>query len=87
MPKHNFNQSAFLRMKSRELRLITKKIPLQFEGDQAMTNLDVEKFKAEIKGDYELASDRPIAVSMTENFILVTFEVYEKRDSQRIGFK
>jgi hypothetical protein len=52
-----------------------------------MTNLDVEKFKTEVKGAYELASDRPIAVSTTENFILVTFEVYEKRDSQRIGFK
>jgi hypothetical protein len=74
-------------MKSRELILITKKIPLQFEGDQALTNLDVEKFKAEVKGDYELHGDRPIAVSMTDNFILVTFEVYEKRNSQRIGFK
>jgi hypothetical protein len=74
-------------MKSRELRLITKKIALKFEGDQAMTTLDVEKFKTEIKGEYELASDRPVAVSMTENFILVTFEVYEKRAAPRIGFK
>ncbi|MES2731882.1 MAG: hypothetical protein V4714_09040 [Bacteroidota bacterium] len=74
-------------MKNRELKFITRKIALKFEGDQAVTILDVEKIKTEMQESYALSNDRPIAISMTENFILVTFEVFDKRDSPRIGFK
>ncbi|MBC7923649.1 MAG: hypothetical protein H7Z75_21445 [Ferruginibacter sp.] len=71
---------------NRELKFLTRRIPLQFEGDQAMTTFDVEKLKNEMQDSYELAGNRPIALSMTDHYLLVTFEVYDKREASRIGF-
>lgn len=74
-------------MNERHTTLLTRRLPLQFEGDQALTKIDTDALRGEIESTYTLLSDRPVAVSVQGDHLFVTFLVQEKRERSSIGFR
>ena len=71
----------------RTTTLLTRRLALHFEGDQALTHVDTEALRREIARTYTLLSDRPVAVSVQDDHLYVTFLVQAKQERPAIGFR
>ncbi|MGB3618626.1 MAG: hypothetical protein WBA12_10945 [Catalinimonas sp.] len=74
-------------MNERQTTLLTRRMPLHFDGDQALTPIDTDVLRQEIESKYSLLSDRPVSVSVQSEYLYVTFLVQEKRERNQIGFR
>ncbi|SDL36682.1 hypothetical protein SAMN05421823_105311 [Catalinimonas alkaloidigena] len=75
-------------MKTDPIHLITRRLPLEFSGDEANTKIDIDAIRREFEEKkYTLLSERPVSVSVGDKWLYVTFLLQEKQERTSIGFQ
>ncbi len=70
----------------KEIILLTRQFPLQFEDGDALTHLDLEQIRQEVKDQYDLIGEFPASVSVSEGKLHITFLMTPRRQAHPIGF-